>query len=112
MERCFAGGVASSGRLGNGGTANTDHPVYVKESSTNSSSNLSGIIQITAGGRHACALSEAVERCFVGVEIVVDRLGNGDAVTANQSYPVYVHESESSSNHLTNIVQVKVGRIP
>ena len=29
---------------------------------------------------------------------------------ANQSYPVFVHESESSSNHLTNIVQIRGGQ--
>ena len=42
-------GTAGSGQLGNGGTTHTNHPVSVKESESNSTSNLSGIIQITAG---------------------------------------------------------------
>ena len=71
-------GNGSSGRqLGNGETASRDHPVYVKESETNSTSNLSGIIQITGGRSHTCALNEGGKVLCWGRDYS-GQLGNGD----------------------------------
>ena len=48
--RFFAGGAGGSGQLGNGETLDKDHPVLVKMQNADSSlSNLSNIVQITAG---------------------------------------------------------------
>ena len=102
-------GRGTYGELGNGETTDKDHPASVKESESNSASNLSGIIQITGGGYHTCALNEGGKVLCWGRDND-GQLGNGDTVTANQSYPVYAHESESSSNHLTDIVQVRAGQ--
>ena len=106
-------GSGSDGQLGNGGTGNKDHPVYVK---ADSSADLLNIVQITAGGGgsangHTCALNESGEVLCWGSD-GNGQLGNGSTVTANQSYPVFVHKSESSSNHLTDIVQVQAGSKP
>ena len=48
---------------------------------------------------------------FVGDSNAQGQLGNGVSADnpPDQSYPVYVHESESSANHLTGIVQVRAG---
>ena len=101
-------GVQAMEQLGNGETTNKNHPVSVKESEANSASNLSGIIQINGGGYHTCALNEGGKVLCWGKNRS-GQLGNGATVEANESYPVFVHESESSSNHLTNIVQIKGG---
>ena len=98
-------GNGGYGRLGNGGTESKDHPVYVK---ANNSTDLSNIVKIAAGAYHTCALNESGQVLCWGDDYN-GRLGNGASVTTAQVYPVYVHESESSSNHLTSIVQVKVG---
>ena len=100
---CWGGGT--DGQLGNGGTGNKDHPVYVK---ADSSADLLNIVQITAGGGYTCALNKSGEVLCWGSD-GNGKLGNGSTVTANQSYPVFVHKSESSSNHLTDIVQVQAG---
>ena len=99
-------------RLGNGETLDKDHPVLVKMQNADSSlSNLSNIVQIIAGSTHACALNQGGKVLCWGYN-AQGQLGNGVSADdpPSQSYPVYVHESESSSNHLTGIVQVRAGQ--
>ena len=98
-------GEGGDGQLGHGGTADKDHPVYVK---ANSSTDLSNIVQMTTGQQHTCVLKESGKVLCWGSD-TQGRLGNGSTVTTNQNYPVYVHESETSSNHLTSVVQVQAG---
>ena len=98
-------GKGGSGQLGNGGTENKDYPLYVKEEA---STELSNIVQISAGAEHTCVLKESGKVVCWGDDDD-GQLGNGASVTADQLYPVYVHEGESSSSHLTKIVQVQVG---
>ena len=105
-------GVGDSGRLGNGETLAKDHPVLVKMQNADSSlSNLSNIVQITVGEAHTCALKSSGKVLCWGYN-AQGQLGNGVSADnpPNQSYPVYVHQSENSSNHLTGIVQVRVGQ--
>ena len=111
-ERFFAGVMEAASRLGNGETLEKDHPVLVKMQNADSSfSNLSSIVQITVGNAHACALNQERKVLCWGKNSQ-GQLGNGVSADdpPNQSYPVYVHESESSSNHLTDIVQVRAGQ--
>ena len=105
-------GAGGSGRLGNGETLAKDHPVLVKmQNADNSFSNLSNIVQITAGDGHTCALNQGGKVLCWGLN-AQGQLGNGVSAgnPPSQSYPVYVHQSESISNHLTGIVQVRVGQ--
>ena len=104
-------GKGSNGQLGNGEAFDKDHPVLVKMQNADSPlSNLSNIIQITGGSHHTCALNSSGKILCWGRNSE-GQLGNGESADdpANQSYPVYVHQSESSSNHLTGIVQVEGG---
>ena len=98
-------GEGENGRLGHGGTADKDHPVYVK---ANSSTDLTGMVQITAGSNYTCALKENGQVLCWGND-GYGQLGNGGTATDAQLYPVSVHQSESSSNPLTGIVQVQAG---
>ena len=108
-------GNGSNGRLGNGEISDKDHPALVKiqnaDSSLSSLSNLSNIVQITAGSTHACALNQGGKVLCWGYN-AQGQLGNGVSADdpPDKSYPVYVHESESSLNHLTGIVQVRAGQ--
>ena len=105
-------GEGTYGVLGNGGTSDKDHPVLVKIQNADSSlSNLSNIVQISSGNGHTCALNQEGKVLCWGFN-AWGQLGNGVSVDnpPSQSYPVYVHESENSSNHLTGIVQVRVGQ--
>ena len=74
-ERFFAGGAGASGKLGNGETLNKDHPVLVKMQNVDSSlSNLSNIVQITAGDRPMLAPLTKREKFFVGDSTLRDNL--------------------------------------
>ena len=98
-------GRGGEGQLGHGGTADKDHPVYVK---ANNSTDLTGIVQITAGSAYTCALKENGQVLCWGADNS-GQLGNGGTITDDQNYPVSVHKSESNSNPLTGIVQVQTG---
>ena len=98
-------GKGNYGRLGYGGTQDRDHPVYVK---MDDSTNLSDIVQVTAGEEHTCALN-AIGKVLCWGKDNVGQLGNG-SITGDKNYSIYVHESESSSSHLTSMVQVKSGK--
>jgi alpha-tubulin suppressor-like RCC1 family protein len=73
-------GLNSSGQLGDGTTTSRHTPVTVKVSSTTA---LSGVVAITAGTSHTCAvLSNGTARCWGAGGS--GRLGNGS--TANKPY--------------------------
>ncbi|HEY2917338.1 MAG TPA: hypothetical protein VGI98_09030 [Candidatus Limnocylindrales bacterium] len=73
-------GLNSSGQLGDGSTTDRHAPVTVK---TNSTTTLTGVVAISAGTNHTCALlSTGLVRCWgAGAN---GRLGNGS--TSNQPY--------------------------
>ena len=99
-------GKGSYGRLGNGGTADSLTPVDVHTSSSNSAA-LSGIVAISSGGFHTCALTTGGNiKCWgYGRR---GRLGNGG--TADSSTPVDVHTSSSDSAALSDITAISSGR--
>ena len=100
---CWGEGL--NGNLGNGATADKDHPVYVVDGE-GSSNHLSSILQISAGSSRTCALkSNGKVLCWGKGES--GRLGNG--ATADKDHPVYVVDGEGSSNHLSGIIQISAG---
>ena len=98
-------GKGSYGRLGHGGTADSLTPVDVQTSSSNSAA-LSGIVAISSGGFHSCALTTGGNiKCWgYGKR---GRLGNGG--TAHSSTPVDVHTSSSDSAALDSIAGISSG---
>ncbi len=78
-------GLNSSGQLGNGKTANELVPVYVKNVSGDGK--LSGVVNLTAGSIHTCALTSKNEVYCWGANSS-GQLGNGS--TTNSSLPVLV----------------------
>ena len=101
-------GEGSLGRLGDD-CRNTfcifkELPIDVK-SAADSSANLSGIVQISAGGKNTCALTTTGGvKCWGDGSLGV--LGNGD--TTNKSAPVDVLTSADDSTPLSGIVQISV----
>ena len=73
-------GQNTSGQLGDGTTTNSDAPVDVQGLS-------SGIVQITTGGLHTCALNDAGGLMCWGVNTYG---GLGDGSTTNRTTPVSV----------------------
>lgn len=78
-------GLNSSGQLGNGKTANELIPVYVKN--VTGDGKLSGVVNLTAGSIHTCALTSKNEVYCWGAN-GSGQLGNGS--TTNSSLPVLV----------------------
>ena len=78
-------GLNSSGQLGNGKTANELVPVYVK--SVTGEGKLSGVVNLTAGSIHTCALTSKNEIYCWGAN-GSGQLGNGS--NTNSSLPVLV----------------------
>ena len=98
-------GKGDNGRLGNGAADNKDHSVAVVDGDS-STTPLSGIVQISAGGSHSCALKEdgGVLCWGAGGD---GRLGNGGI--NNRNYPVAVVDGDSSTTPLSGIVQISTG---
>ena len=98
-------GNGGNGELGNGcdgSCADSNIPVDVK-SADGSVTNLSGIVQVSAGGYHTCALtSMGSVKCWG--QGTGGRLGNNG--TADKDAPVDVVISSSDTNPLTGIVQI------
>ena len=110
-------GHGGSGRLGNNGTVDKDHPVAVVGVDTDNDGNgdglLTGITQISAGVKHTCALkNDGGVLCWGEGEH--GRLGN-DNTTDDRSYPVAVvgedtDDDGNGNGELTGIIQISVGR--
>ena len=102
----FCWGYGDSGRLGNDGTSNENHPQEVIDGD-GSTTALTGITQIEAGSAHACALNSSGNvLCWGKAEY--GRLGNDDS-TNNKDHPVTVIDGDGSSTALTGIVQISSG---
>ena len=98
-------GRGSYGRLGNGGVTSSLTPVDVHASSSDTSA-LSGIVAISSGSFHTCALTTGGNvKCWgYGGH---GQLGNGG--TDNNSTPVDVQTSSSDSAALSGIVAISSG---
>ena len=105
--RVWCWGTGTSGQLGQGSATSTNYPVAVV-SGSGSTNPLTGIIQISAGGYHTCALKSSGGVVCWGSE-GLGLLGNGNNSSTKRPYPVAVVETEGSSNALANIVQIDVG---
>ena len=100
--KCWGSG--GNGELGNNSNSTTSFPVEVS-SGKSSSTELEGIVQISVGGSHTCALTSSGQvRCWGEGEY--GRLGNGDADDKN--YPVTVL-AENGASPLKNIVRIRSG---
>ena len=97
-------GEGDNGRLGNDASTDSDHAVDVV--SVGGGGTLSGIVQVSAGGEHTCAVSSAGGVVCWG-KGADGRLGN-DAST-DSDHPVAVVDGDSSTTALTGIVQMSVG---
>ena len=102
-------GEGDNGRLGNGDSsfADREHAVTVVEA-IGGTSPLGGIVQISAGGGHTCALTSLGGVVCWG-EGGNGRLGNGDASGADKAYPVAVVAAADSTAPLGDIVQISAG---
>ena len=98
-------GFNASGQLGDDGTGTKQRAVFVIDGE-NSSTPLSGIVQISAGDGHTCALTEGGgAKCWgKGAE---GQLGNDD--TTGVPYPVVVVASDGTSTPLSSIIQIGTG---
>ena len=102
-------GRGDSGQLGNGATENSNSstPVDVHTSAMDSSP-LSGIISLSVGDSHTCALTtNGNVKCWGGGDL--GRLGNGDTENNNSLTPVDVHTSSTDSNPLSDILSLSAG---
>ena len=104
--KCWGRGYL--GRLGNNATADTDAPddVDVVNGDNDNNTALSGIVQVSTGGSHACALTFEGNVVCWGYGLS-GRLGNDGS--AQKDHPVYVVASNGSSNLLDSIVQIDAG---
>ena len=100
-------GMGTAGQLGNNSTGNKNFAVDVN-SGISSSTNLKGIVQISVGDDHTCALTTVGRvKCWGAGDH--GRLGNGSD-NANKSYPVDVMEIISQSAvPLADVVQISSG---
>ena len=98
-------GAGSYGQLGNGGTEGSLTPVDVHTSSTDSAA-LSGIVAISSGGNHTCALTEGGKVKCWGTGFS-GQLGHGGATSG--STPVDVLTSSTDSAALSGIDAISSG---
>ena len=104
-EALSAGETTAYGRLGDGSTTNRSTPVDVYANSSKNT-NLSNIVQVSAGNSHTCAVtSTGGVKCWG-----YNAYGSlGDGSTTSRSTPVDVYANSSKNTNLSNIVQVSVG---
>ena len=106
-------GEGDSGRLGNNATADTDAPDDVDIDGSDTT--LTGIVQVSAGALHACALTVGGNVVCWGEgtnwgEGANGRLGNDcNGSCTDQNLPVNVVSADGSESNLSGIVQVDVG---
>ena len=99
-------GQGKDGRLGNDGIVSSSHPVWVVEAE-DSTDPLTGIVQISSGDRHTCALTlEGGVVCWG--EDAFGQLGNNNN-TKDRDYPVTVIDRDESTEPLKGIVQISSG---
>ena len=95
------------GQLGNNSTTNSTTPVDVL--SAPDQDNLSGVVAITGGSAHTCALLNIGEvKCWGGN--TYGQLGNGDDSFVNQYTPADVKVSQGREN-LSGVVAISGGAI-
>ena len=99
----YCWGRGASGRLGNGVTTGSNYPIAVKNIA--GTGTLSGIVQISSGKEHTCALTSAMAVVCWG-KGGGGRLGHGSL--ADSSRPVAV-KGLNGVGTLSSIVQVSVG---
>ena len=106
--KCWGRGYL--GRLGNNASSNTDAPddVDVVGGDNDNNTALSGIVQVSTGGTHSCALTFEGHVVCWGYGLS-GRLGNDG--TAQKEHPVYVVASNGRSNLLNSIVQIDAGSL-
>ena len=98
----FCWGRGQKGRLGNDGIADKSYPVSVVDGD-GSTTPLSGIVQISSGGAHTCAVMvDGGVKCWGNGQY--GQLGN-DA-TGDNDAPVAVVDGDGSSTLLSGIVEV------
>ena len=101
-------GENTTGQLGDNSTTNRDAPVDVVTSNTDATP-LSGIVQISGGGNHTCALtSRGNVKCWgYGLH---GRLGNDcNSNCVDKKTPVDVVASNGNSSPLSDITQISGG---
>ena len=101
--KCWGSG--GNGRLGDDASSIRQRAVFVVDGD-NSSTPLSGIVQVSAGGKHTCAVTkEGKVKCWGNGSD--GRLGNDD--TSEKDHPVDVVDGNGSSTPLANIAQISLG---
>jgi prepilin-type N-terminal cleavage/methylation domain-containing protein len=114
--RAFCWGSNALGRLGDGTTTRRLNPVRVLASGVEGGSGetepvpLTGVIQISAGAAHACALLHGTTvRCW-GYNLF-GQLGDGDTTTSARLNPVVVRASGTAPDgpELTGVTQISAG---
>ena len=101
--RCW--GLGNDGQLGNDALDTTSYPVTVV-SSEGSTTPLSGIVQISSGGYHTCALTvEGTVKCWGRGSS--GQLGH-DSRTGEDT-PATVVAAQRSSAALSNIIEIRAG---
>ena len=102
---CWGGG--GDGQLGNDDFVNKNYPVTVVEAE-GSTIPLTGIVQISSGESHTCALTGQGEGLCWG-NSPGGRLGNNVSTNIDRSYPVTVVDGHGSTTPLKNIAQIVAG---
>ena len=101
-------GEADQGQLGNNATADKDAPVDVITSGTDTNA-LGGIVQISAGNDHTCALTQKGTLVCWGKNDN-GRLGNDcNDSCADTPHPVKVKASDGDAALLSSVIQVSAG---
>ena len=99
-------GQGKDGRLGNDGVISSSHPVRVVDAD-GSTNPLTGIVQISSGDRHTCALTLEGQVVCWG-EDAWGQLGNNDN-SGDRDYPTAVIDADESTEPLKGIVQISSG---
>ena len=102
-------GNGGNGVLGNGTTADISRVDSSKPVVDNNGDTVSGIIQVSAGSTHICALSDA-GRVLCWGKAQYGSLGNDcESTCTDKSHAVAVVDGDESTDPLTGIVQVSTG---
>ena len=104
-------GREANGRLGNGNDGTSTFQAAPVSVEREAGTNLSGIIQISLGQRHACALhSDGSVWCWGRGEL--GQLGDGDKGTGHKSsYATKVEKSSTSGDYLSGIREIALGHV-